>query len=73
MEIKIEVSKYDILGIASMLGVSEKSLEDIEKYINEHESMKIDLVGKSDEGYTEYKTAMAALVVAQISKDLDLK
>lgn len=73
MEIKIEVSKYDILGVASILGISEKYLEDIEKYINEHESMKIDLVGKSDEGYTEYKTAMAALAVIQMSKELNLK
>lgn len=73
MEVSFELSKYDILGMASMLGVSEENLENIEKYINDHNSLKIDLYGKEDNGYTEYKTAMSAIAVAQISKNLNLK
>ena len=40
---------------------------------NDHNSLKIDLYGKEDNGYTEYKTAMSAIAVAQISKNLNLK
>lgn len=73
MEVSFELSKYDILGMASMIGASEENLEKIEKYINENDSVKINFYGKEDDGYTEYKTAMAAIAVAQISKDLNLK
>lgn len=72
MEVSFELSKYDILGMASMIGASEEDLEKIEKYINENSSVKVDFYGKGDNGYAEYKTAMSAIAVAQISKNLNL-
>ena len=73
MEVRIDLSKYDILVMASMIGASEENLEKIEKYINENDYVKVDFFVKEDDGYAEYKTAMAATAVAQISLDLNLK
>lgn len=72
MEVKIELSKYDILGMASMIGASEEELYKIEKYIKEKESVKIELYSKGDDGYAEYKAAISAMTVAQISKNIGL-
>lgn len=72
MKVEIELSKYDIIGMASLMGVSSDKLEKLEKYINENETLQINCLKEGDEGYTELKTAISAMAVAQISKDLDL-
>ena len=72
MEVKFELSKYDILGMASMIGASEENLEKIEKYINENDTLNINYINVGDNGYTELKSAISAVAVAQISKELNL-
>lgn len=72
MKVEIELSKYDIIGMASLMGASSDNLEKVEKYINENETLQINCLKEGDEGYTELKTAISAMAVAQISKDLDL-
>lgn len=72
MEVILEVSKYDILGLASMIGADEKAMKEIEDYINGNESLKIDFIEKDDKNYAEYKSSIAAVAVAQISKNLNL-
>lgn len=72
MEVKFELSKYDILGMASMIGASDENLEEIEKYINENDTLNINCLNAGDNGYTELKSAISAVAVAQISKELNL-
>lgn len=72
MEVKFKLSKYDILGVASIIGASEEEMEKIEKYIDENESVEAYLPDKKSDGYAEYKTAIGAIAVAQISKNLGL-
>lgn len=73
MKIIFELSKYDILGMASMMGASEDNVEKIEKYINENDTLKINCLKQGDDGYTELKTAISAMTTAQIAKDLNLE
>lgn len=66
MEVKFKLSKYDILGVASIIGASEEEMKMIKKYINENKSVEINLSNED----TEIKTGICALVVAQIAKIL---
>lgn len=72
MKVEFELSKYDIIGMASLMGASSDNLEKVEKYINENETLQLNCFKEGDEGYTELKTAISAMAVAQISKNLDL-
>lgn len=72
MKVEFELSKYDIIGMASLMGASSDNLEKLEKYINENETLNLNCLKEGDDGYTELKTAISAMAVAQISKDLDL-
>lgn len=72
MKVEFELSKYDIIGMASLMGASSDNLEKVEKYINENETLQLNCLKEGDEGYTELKTAISAMAVAQISKDLNL-
>lgn len=63
MEVKFKLSKYDLLGVASVIGATEEQMEIIEKYINDNESIEVDK-------NTEYTTAIGAIAVAQITKNL---
>lgn len=73
MEVKINLSKYDILGMASMMGASENNLEQIEKFVNENETLELNCLKQGDDGYAELKTAISAIAIAQISKELNLE
>lgn len=73
MKVEFELSKYDILGMASLMGAKQENLEAIEKYVDENNSLNIDCIKEGDEGYTELKTAMSAVTVAQISVNLNLE
>lgn len=72
MEIKFKLSKYDILGTASVMGAKQEYLEKMEKYINEHESVELNVLKEGDDGYSELKCTMSMFVVAQIGKELGL-
>ena len=72
MKVEFELSKYDIIGMASLMGASSDDLEKVEKYINENETLQLNCLKEGDEGYIELKTSISAMAVAQISKDLDL-
>lgn len=72
MKVSFELSKYDIIGMASFLGASSDNLENIEKYINENNVLQIDCFEEGDDGYTELKTTISVMAIAQISKDLNL-
>lgn len=73
MKVEFELSKYDIIGMASLMGASSDNLEKVEKYINENETLQLNCLKEGDEGYTELKTAISAMAVAQISKNLNLE
>lgn len=72
MEVKFKLSKYDILGLASMAGISESEIEKINKYINENESLELNLSDEDSERCAKFKIVLASFTIAQISKDLGL-
>lgn len=71
MEVKIKLSKYDILGAASMIGATQENMECIEKYLNEHDNMELD-VHTEEDGFAQMRIGASCLVVMQISEELNL-
>lgn len=73
MEVKFKLSKYDILGLASMSGISELDIEKINKYINENESLELNLSDEDSERCAKFKIVLASFTILQISKTIGLK
>lgn len=71
MTIQIKLSKNEIIGIASVIGASEKSLEAIEKYIAENDLMEVNYF-RQEEGNNDVRNMFSALAVTQICKNLNI-
>lgn len=71
MKLQFELSKNEIIGMASVIGASEKSLEAIEKYIAENDLMEVNYF-RQEKGNNGMRNMLSALAVTQICKNLNV-
>lgn len=72
MEVRFNLEKYDILGVACLLGIKRSSIEKLEEYIDNNKTIDLNLLKEGDKGFIEFKQLISVMSATQIFKELGL-